>query len=300
MNAPTIGTEDVRKMLDSGKDIVLLNVLPEVYFKKEHIPGSLNVDGYKMDFIPELEKAGIRKDTAIVVYASGADSEASTYAAQRMLKHGWSKVMDYREGIAGWKQSGLSLQAAVEAVSATRRKNTYLVDASQSVVHWSGRNMNSIHTGTLKIKEGSIGFAGNESMTGQIVLDMDSISNTDLADPAWNQMLVAHLKSEDFFDVAQYPVARIAITRCERLAEPGSGVPNFRLTADLSIKGVTRETAFPASVVVEEDGTLKAHAHFDFDRTLWNVKYGSAKFFKQLGMHLVDDLVSLDLKIVAQ
>jgi hypothetical protein len=52
--------------------------------------------------------------------------------------------------------------------------------------------------------------------------------------------------------------------------------------------------------VVEEDGTLKAHAHFDFDRTLWNVKYGSAKFFKLLGMHLVDDLVSLDLKIVAR
>lgn len=286
-------------MLDSGKDIVLLNVLPEIYFKKEHIPGSMNVDGYKMDFIAELEKTGIGKDTVVVVYASGDDSEASSYAAQRMLKHGWSKVMDYREGIAGWRRSGSPLQASVEPINATRRKNSYLVDASQSVVHWSGRNMNSIHTGTLNIKEGRIDFAGDESMTGQIVVAMDSISDTDLTDPMWNKMLVTHLKSEDFFDAAQYPTARIAIKKCERLAEPGSGVPNFRLTADLSIKAVTREIVFPASVLVEEDGTLKAHAHFDFDRTLWNVKYGSAKFFKLLGMHLVDDLVSLDLKIVA-
>ena len=300
MNAPTISAEDLREMLDSEEDIVLLNVLPEIYFKKEHIPGSMNVDGYKMDFIQELEKAGVKKDTAIVVYASGDDSEASSYAAQRMLKHGWSKVMDYRKGIAGWRKSGFPLQATVEAVSATHRKNSYLVDVSQSVLHWSGRNMNSIHTGTLKIKEGRIDFASDESMTGQIVIDMGSIADTDLMDPAWNKMLITHLKSEDFFDTAQYPIAGIAIKKCERLAEPGSGVPNFRLTADLSIKAVTREIVFPASVVVEEDGTWKGHAHFDFDRTLWNVKYGSAKFFKLLGMHLVDDLVSLDLKIVAR
>jgi hypothetical protein len=34
-------------------------------------------------------------------------------------------------------------------------------------------------------------------------------------------------------------------------------------------------------------------AHFDFDRTRWNVIYGSSRFFEHLGMHLVFDLISI-------
>jgi polyisoprenoid-binding protein YceI len=137
------------------------------------------------------------------------------------------------------------------------------------------------------------------TVQGTIVIDMNSIANTDLTDPAWNQMLVTHLKSGDFFETPVYPTATIAIKKSKQMAEDGCGNPNVTLTADVTIKDVTREITFPASMVVE-DGTLKAHAHFDFDRTLWNVKYGSWKFFKMLGMHLVDNIISLNLKVVAR
>jgi polyisoprenoid-binding protein YceI len=300
MNAPVIATEELRRLLQSQKDIVLLNVLPEKFFKQKHIPGSVNVDGYKMDFIDEVEKAGIKKDAAIVVYASGSDSEASSYAAERMLKQGWMNVRDYREGIAGWTKFGFALEEEAPARPSTGAKTDYVVDTAQSLVLWSGRNMNSIHTGTLKIKEGRIERGANDSIKGTIVLDMNSIADTDLTDPAWNKMLVTHLKSGDFFETALYPTAKTTIKHSRRMAEDGCGNPNFTLTADVSIKDVTREITFPASIVVEEDGTLKAHAHFDFDRTLWNVKYGSWKFFKLLGRHLVDDVISLNLKLVAQ
>jgi polyisoprenoid-binding protein YceI len=299
MKVPAITTSELQSRLQSRKDLILLNVLPEIYFNRERIPGSINLDGYKMDFIAELEKTGIKKDTAIVVYASGGDCEASASAAERMLQHGWSKTLDYHDGLAGWKNAGLPLQATAPA-KIPAPKTTFTVDTAQSIVHWSGRNLNSIHTGTLKLREGRLDFTADQSLTGNVVMDMNSLADTDLADPAWNQMLVAHLKSGDFFDVAQYPTAQIVIKHSERTADPGTGVPNLRLTADLSIKDVTRELVFPATLVIEEDGTLKAHAHFDFDRTLWNVKYGSAKFFKLLGMHLVDDLVSLDMKLVAR
>jgi polyisoprenoid-binding protein YceI/rhodanese-related sulfurtransferase len=300
MNGTTISTEELQGLLKGGENMVLLNVLPEIFFKREHIPGSINVDGYKMDFIAELEKAGVKKDAIIVVYASGSDSEASAYAATRMREHGWSKTLDYREGIAGWRKAGLALQETIEPGKPTRSKNSYLVDMNQSLLLWSGRNLNSIHRGTLQIKEGQIDLAGEESVTGKLVIDMNSIADNDLEDPMWKKMLVTHLKSEDFFEVVKYPVAQIVIKRSEPIADAAHGVPNYTLIADLTIKDVTRELSFPATLAVEEDGTLKAHAHFDFDRTLWNVKYGSGKFFKQLGMHLVDDIVSLDMKIVGR
>jgi rhodanese-related sulfurtransferase len=265
----SITTEELRGWQQAKKDFVLVDVLPENFFKRKHIPGSINVDGYKMDFIDEVAKAGIKKDADVVVYASGSDSEASTYAAERMLKNGWSKVRDYREGIAGWVKAGLPLEETNPPNPTT--KTGFAVDTALSQVQWSGRNMNSIHTGTLKIKEGQIDLADG-AVQGTIVIDMNSITDTDLADPTWNKMLVAHLKSGDFFETATYPTTKIIIKQSKRMAEDGCGNPNFALTADVTIKDVTRELAFPASVIVEEDGTLKAHAHFDFDRTLWNVK----------------------------
>jgi polyisoprenoid-binding protein YceI len=297
MNAPAITTGELRKLLQSEQDVVLLDVLPENFFKQRHIPGSANVDGYKMNFIEELQKAGIKKDAQVVVYASGSDSEASAYAAERMLKSGWTGVRDYRDGIAGWAKAGLPLEETHTPKSPA--KTSFAVDAALSQVMWSGRNMNSIHTGTLKIKEGRIALADG-AVSGTIIIDMNSITDTDLSDPMSNQMLVTHLRSADFFDTATYPATKIIIKQSKRMAEDGCGNPNFALTADVTIKDVTRELAFPASIVVEEDGTLKAHAHFDFDRTLWNVKYGSWKFFKLLGMHLVDDVISLNLKLVAR
>ncbi len=297
MKVSTTTTEELRGWQQAKKDFVLINVLPENFFKQKHIAGSMNLVGYKMDFITEVAKAGIKKDADIVVYASGSDSEASTYAAERMLKSGWTKVRDYRDGIVGWTKAGLPLQE--EPVAKGPVKTSFVIDPAQSQVLWFGRNMNTLHTGTLKIKEGQIQFDG-ATVSGNIVLDMDSIANTNLTDPAVNQMLVAHLKSEDFFESAKYPATKIVIKQSRRTAEDGCGNPNFSLTADVTIKDVTRELVFPAAVIVEEDGMLKAHAHFDFDRTQWNVKYGSWKFFKLLGMHLVDDLISLNLKLVAR
>lgn len=41
-------------------------------------------------------------------------------------------------------------------------------------------------------------------------------------------------------------------------------------------------------------------AHFEFNRTRWGVIYGSSRFFRHLGMHLVFDLISLQLRIVTE
>ncbi len=65
-------------------------------------------------------------------------------------------------------------------------------------------------------------------------------------------------------------------------------------------RGVKADLEFLTTVNTLPDDQLIAEAHFDIDRTRWKVIYGSSRFFEHLGMHLIFDLISFELKIVAQ
>ena len=54
-----------------------------------------------------------------------------------------------------------------------------------------------------------------------------------------------------------------------------------------------------ATITKTPENGLAAEAHFDIDRTRWGVIYGSARFFEYLGMHLVFDLISFQVRIIA-
>jgi polyisoprenoid-binding protein YceI len=130
-------------------------------------------------------------------------------------------------------------------------------------------------------------------------VDMNSIANLDIQDPTWKQILIAHLKSDDFFDVEKFPAAQLEVTSFKPVEGAKTGAANYRLTAKLTIKGITKEIEFPATVYLRDDGAISAEAHFDIDRTEWNILYGSGRFFEKLGRHLVHDLISLQISFVA-
>jgi hypothetical protein len=68
-------------------------------------------------------------------------------------------------------------------------------------------------------------------------------------------------------------------------------------TGTLTLRGVTNEVSFRARVAPHREGGLALQARFDLDRTRWGSLYGSGRFFARLGMHLVDDAVSLDVHV---
>ena len=148
------------------------------------------------------------------------------------------------------------------------------------------------------MKGGEIVVDGPD-ISGRLVIDMEQIYNWDLNNALYNSMLVRHLKSKDFFEVEEYPEAVIEIVSCELLNSGYSGDYNYKIFANLTIKDVTREVDFFATVR-EKDGGLSFNAHFDIDRSKWNVKYGSEKFFARLGMHVVSDLISFDVILKAE
>jgi polyisoprenoid-binding protein YceI len=110
-------------------------------------------------------------------------------------------------------------------------------------------------------------------------------------------MLVRHLESDDFFSVADHPTATFRITDLTPIPDAFPGQPNHVATGTLTLRGVTNEVSFRARVAPHREGGLALQARFDLDRTRWGSLYGSGRFFARLGMHLVDDAVSLDVHV---
>jgi polyisoprenoid-binding protein YceI len=111
-------------------------------------------------------------------------------------------------------------------------------------------------------------------------------------------VLVNHLRSDDFFDVALYPTALFAITSSAPTAESTVGSPNLTVHGELSLKNVTHPIEFTASAGFTPEGKPAAQASFAFDRTKWNVLYGSGKYFRHLAGHLVNDLIEVEVRMV--
>lgn len=70
------------------------------------------------------------------------------------------------------------------------------------------------------------------------------------------------------------------------------------MKGELTMIGKTQEVEFPATVKWE-DNKVVGTAQMKIDRTKWNLKYGSGKFFKNLGDKLINDEIELNLNLVA-
>ena len=177
---------------------------------------------------------------------------------------------------------------------------TYRIDIENSRLEWIGRNLNNRHIGQLAILEGDLVIADGVPSTGRIIVDMHSLTNFDLQDASYRDMLISHLKSDDFFAVDRFPTASLTLNGWEAHTDVFPEAPSGIATGELTIKGISRLVRFPAIVAPQPDGSIKIHAAFDIDRTLWGVLYGSCKYFERLGMHLVHDIISVELFAVAR
>jgi polyisoprenoid-binding protein YceI len=189
---------------------------------------------------------------------------------------------------------GLLLAGGALAASASFAK-TVSVDPAQSQVRWVGKKVAGEHSGTIGLKSGQLELDGHALKGGRFEIDMSSIADEDLKDAEWNGKLIGHLKSDDFFAVAKHPVSSFVITA----AKPVKGLAGVthEITGDLTIKGITHPVSFPASVEVKGD---KVHAtgKVQVDRTKYEIRYGSGKFFQNLGDKMINDSfeIALDLK----
>jgi len=184
--------------------------------------------------------------------------------------------------------------AVLLATPAHAEVTTYNVDAKASKLEWMGSKVTgSSHNGTIAIGSGTVKLDGDKLVGGDVTVDMKTIVNLDLTDAKYNKKLVDHLSSEDFFDVAKFPTSKLVL-------KEGSKGKDGKFTAkgDLTMKSATKPVDFIAAVSEGANGAKTVTVDLTVDRTVWDVRYGSGKFFKNLGDKMIKDEINLKATIV--
>jgi rhodanese-related sulfurtransferase len=294
-SAPSISIADLQKLLRNDPSLVIIDVLPADAFREAHLPGAENICVYETGFVSKVTAAHPDSRRPIVVYGAGSDTIEAETAAEKLQQAGFQSVRWLEGGLSAWRASGAPVEGgSVEKVP--EHTGFLQFDTKRSLVFWTGRNLFNHHTGTIRVRAGGIELRDGMPVRGSVQLDMNSLACTDLADPALNAMLIAHLRDDDFFAVVRFPHAEFVLNAADPILGARPGIPNFRLTGELTMRGVTRPVSFPAVIARKSDGTYAAQALISIDRTEWGVLYGSSRFFARLGEHVVNDPIHLHLK----
>lgn len=201
----------------------------------------------------------------------------------------------------------VSLALSVSANANTKKTSTDAIatlDTAASSATWTGKKIAGTHTGKVALKSGKFTFKKNKLAGGEVVVDLASITNDDVKDAEYNQKLVGHLKSEDFFNVEKFPEATYKITSFSEIHNFVPGQPNMEMKGTLTIRGVSKPFSTKLIVTPSETG-FEAKGKIVIERTQFGLKYSAKKFLsadklKEIGDKLIDDNFEVDLNLVAK
>lgn len=192
----------------------------------------------------------------------------------------------------------LALALLLVVTSAVVAQSTYTVDPAAAKLIWTGKKITGQHQGTIGVKSGTIGWGESGLMNADVTIDMTSITNSDM-EREYAAELEAQLRSTDFFNTGEFKTATFRTTRVQPIPGADVGKPNYTVTGDLTIKGITHPITFDALAWKEKKG-IRAAGTIIFDRTLYDIRYRSGKFFDSLGDKMIDDMVQLTFDLVGR
>lgn len=185
----------------------------------------------------------------------------------------------------------------------TPKGTAFEIDVPRSELKWSAFKPTGTHSGIVPIAGGTIYVDGDIITGGTVNINMTGIEVRDL-DGDMKANLEAHLKGsvegkeDDFFNVSKYPKATYTILGSTKLENDPLGT--HMINGELTIKEITKPVSFKAKVDLASGEAFKATAEpFVIDRTLWDIKFKSKKFFDDLKDDFVNDEIKLEFTIGA-
>ncbi|NDV61967.1 sulfurtransferase [Puniceicoccales bacterium CK1056] len=288
-----ISTEGLAGLLKDGK-IRLIDVRTEEAWSECHISGSTNLCIYETAFPEKMAEFEADKAAPIVIYGEGHPFKADLAAYASLQSQGYTEVSILTGGLKAWKEEGREIEGSGPADDAPRSRH-YFLDTEKSHLRWVGRNLMNQHNGEIQLAGGEIKFDQNGILAeGEVIADMTKMVCHDIKESKMAQALIGHLASVDFFDVENHPEARFNLDSGEPIKGALDGAPNLLVKGQLTARGTSMPLETKAMLAPIEGGFV-LQTVFQFDRTQVGALYGSGRIFERLGMHLVNDLVSIDL-----
>jgi rhodanese-related sulfurtransferase len=97
--------DDVKKMLDRGEKINLIDVREESEYGKDHLPGAVHLGKGVIE--RDVEQRYPDTATPLILYCGGGFRSA--LAADNLQKMGYTNVISMDGGIRDWRQKGYPL-----------------------------------------------------------------------------------------------------------------------------------------------------------------------------------------------
>lgn len=294
-----MNADALNSLLVSGQPHHLIHVLPEDIHEARHIPGSCCICVYETAFLGRVKELVPDSTVMIVLYGAGGGSCDSQAAAEKLKAAGYSNVMVLDGGITAWRGAGYPVKGHGKIPDVPVVDGFYQVNEVDSLIRWTGRNLFNHHSGTVKLRSGGITAVNGVLKSARFEIDMNSIACEDLTDQTWNDMLIRHLHDADFFLTSLHPTAIFVVDSAEAITGATEGTPNFMLKGSLTLRGITKPLEFPAVIATADGSRVTGQAQIEIDRTEFGSIYGSSRFFRFLGKHVVNDHIQLHLKIHA-
>lgn len=178
----------------------------------------------------------------------------------------------------------------VSAVNNMPDDGQYTIDPDKTVVEWVGSKVGMTEKGTVPIRSCRFTVSNQTVASGTMVVEMNGIQAKSQAGPAGRE-LARHLRSEDFFHVAQFPTAAFTI-----VSSRTDGKGNLVLNGKLNIKGQSKEVE--ALMTFASADPVVATVNLEFNRADFDVRFGSGSFFDDLGDDLIADDVLIRMALV--
>ncbi|WP_335964528.1 YceI family protein [Galbibacter sp. PAP.153] len=198
------------------------------------------------------------------------------------------------------KKNETSANDAETVTETTVEAVKYKAVPEESIIEWKGSKPTGTHTGTISLESGVIAIKDGALESGNFLIDMNTITVTDLEAGDGKEDLEAHLKGtvegkeDHFFNVAEHPTAYFEVTGIEEIEG------KTHIKGNLAIKGTKKNISFPVTVTENGDVATLTSEPFTIDRTNWNVNYGSKSVFDDLGDKFVNDDIELVVKVKAK
>jgi rhodanese-related sulfurtransferase len=106
----TISRDELKAKLDRREALVILEALPEKYYRHSHLPGAINFPHDQVEALaPQLVPD---KNAEIVVYCANAACKNSGIAAEALTALGYTNVRAYEAGKADWIEAGFPIEGS--------------------------------------------------------------------------------------------------------------------------------------------------------------------------------------------
>jgi len=191
-----------------------------------------------------------------------------------------------------------AVTGAAEKAPATQVIQSEVYKMDSGTLNWTGsKALGSSHSGTINLSDGKVAIANGAIQAGNFVIDMASITNTDMKAGEGKEKLEGHLKNADFFDVAQFPTGAFRIISVTPVS--GGGDVTHNIKGNLTLKGIEKSVTIPANVSITPGQVSAVTPSFTINRTDWGIQYGSGSIAGLAKDKIINDDIALVLSLTA-